>query len=85
MAGNGSNGILAGAPAVVNVDHSLISGNSVAGLRSTGAIIRIGNSMVVGNTTGLLASAGGTIVSLGNNAVRGNGTDGAFDDTLPRL
>jgi hypothetical protein len=41
--------------------------------------------MIVGNTTGLLASGGGTIVSLGNNAVAGNGTDGTFDSTIPRL
>ena len=71
---------------VVNVDNSLFSGHELAGIRTGGtSILRVGNSTIVANTQGLQAQGGSALVSLGNNAVAGNGTDGAPTSTIPRL
>jgi hypothetical protein len=43
----------------------------------SGATIRIGSSVVMGNTNvGVLASNGGTLLSYKNNQVDGNGNNG---------
>ena len=60
----------------VMVKDSAISNNSV-GLQTvgTGAIIRVGNSMITGNGTGI---SGANILSYGTNQLNGNGSDGTF-------
>jgi hypothetical protein len=46
-------------------------------LQACQGVIRISNVMVVSNRLGLFVSAGGSIISFGNNRIAGNGTDGA--------
>jgi hypothetical protein len=57
--------------------------NGTTGVQSNGAngIIRLSNSTVYNNGTGLQVSASGQIISNGGNHVRGNGTDGTFTGT----
>ncbi|UVO52827.1 hypothetical protein [Sphingomonas sp. SUN039] len=76
----------AGTPgASVNITDSSISGNIVNGLLATGPLaqIRIANSLISGNTNGILSS-GATIVSFGQNSLMGNGSNGSFSGTIPQ-
>jgi hypothetical protein len=79
-------GIDAGANSVVHVDRSSIIGNAV-GIRAAvaTAIVRLSDSTVTGNTTGLSYATAllppapdtpGQIISYNNNRLRGNTTDG---------
>ena len=50
------------------------------GVRSDGpaTTVRIGDSEIFGNVTGVAAVNGGTLLSYGNNQLNGNGTDGVM-------
>lgn len=81
-AGNGNAGIRAeesgGGTTTVMVERSA-SVNNLVGIRaetSAGATVRIGDSTVNGNGTGLNPLSGGAILSYGTNKVDGNDTDG---------
>ena len=84
MSGN-ANGVLVNAPAfttaaVVMLDDSSVSNNSSIGLStagSTNARMRVGNTVITGNATGVSVGAG-IINTYGNNRNDGNGADGAF-------
>ena len=86
--GNAS-GIVANAPGTtqttVFLNDSIVSGNSTLGLRAIGtaARIRVANSVITANQTGLVITSGGFINTYGNNRLDGNVTDGAF--TAPAL
>jgi hypothetical protein len=76
-------GIDAGENSVVHVDRSSIVGNGI-GINSAvaTALVRLSDSTVTGNTTGLSTGApppstAGQIISYNNNRLRGNTTDGA--------
>jgi hypothetical protein len=59
----------------LELHRSLSANNGGSGLRVTGAgFLRVGHSIVTNNNIGL-ENAGGTLESLGNNLVQGNGTD----------
>jgi len=80
FAGN-SRGIIAqtqNGTANVMVDRSAVVNSGVYGIFANGAgvTIRIGDSTVTGNTTGLSTQSSGTIASYGTNKVNGNGTNG---------
>jgi hypothetical protein len=57
---------------------------SVAGLRSDGATttVRIGNSVIFGNVTGVVSANSGVLQSYGNNQLNGNTTDGTMPTIL---
>jgi hypothetical protein len=65
---------------VVVVNHSETSHNGGAGLKTQGgnAILRVSDSMIVGNQTGLDHSLGGTLESFVNNVFTLNATAGTF-------
>jgi hypothetical protein len=50
-----------------------------------GATVRVNNSSITGNTTGLSLLSGAQILSFGNNRLSGNGSDGAFSNLIPLL
>jgi len=84
--GNAGAGIIGQDPGSTSVNVMVSNTTSVmngTGVSATGAgaIIRIGNSTVTGNTTGLSASAG-QIISYETNQVDGNGTDGSPTSTI---
>ena len=56
---------------------------SILGLRSDGptSTVRIGNSVVFGNVTGVLSANGGVLESFGNNQITGNTTNGTTTPT----
>jgi hypothetical protein len=74
---------VSGGPVVMDLEQCLVLDSNAtvnsAGVAATGAqaSIRISNVMVVSNRLGLFVSAGGNIISFGNNRIAGNGTDGA--------
>jgi hypothetical protein len=65
-------------PVRMMLNHVVTANNLGEGVRSVGAnaVVRIGNSVVTGNGTGLVVSGGGVIQSYGNNQINGNGVDG---------
>jgi hypothetical protein len=46
------------------------------------AIIRMRNSTSTGNTTGVIVSGGGQLISHGGNVIAGNTTNGSFTGTV---
>lgn len=67
----------------IMIDNTQIVGNLSHGIRSVDAnsIVRVNGSTITGNLVGLLSANGGSLRSYGNNALNGNGTDGAFTGT----
>ena len=82
--GNSQDGIIAttpsgGAPIGVMVTNTK-SANNAIGIRSLGpnVTVRVGDSAITGNGTGLAFASGGALLSYGTNKVQANGTNGAF-------
>ena len=72
----------------VMLSNSSVSLNTGQGVLVNGgtvgtATIRIGNTAITGNGTGLQALNNGIISSYGNNRLDGNGVDGAFSGVIP--
>jgi hypothetical protein len=61
------------------VQNSTIVNNSAIGLHADGgsAALRVTQTTITGNGTGVAATNGGTLESFGDNALRGNTTDSA--------
>jgi hypothetical protein len=80
----GIHAISATAATNVMVDNAVVSNNATFGVRAQQAatFVRLTNSTVTGNATGLAFSASGTLASFSNNSVNGNGTDGAPSTTV---
>ncbi len=80
-AGNGGPGIFVSdvvpGTTTVMIDRSATVNNSTGIFAVGEATIRIGDSTVTGNGTGLATAPNGSIVSYETNKVDGNGTDGA--------
>jgi hypothetical protein len=57
--------------------------NGTTGLQANGslAVIRVANSTIYNNATGMQVTAGAAMISNQGNHVRGNGTDGTFTST----
>ena len=72
-------------PNIVMITDSVIAGNSSLGLRSAGpgSTIRVGNSTITDNGTGLGLPNNGTINTYGNNRLDGNAATSPF--TAPAL
>lgn len=66
--------------------NSSFTNATAAGIFANGgsAAHRIGGNEIIFNTFGLVAGAGGAILSFGDNYIAGNGTDGAPTGTIPR-
>ncbi|MPZ56725.1 MAG: hypothetical protein GEU91_09570 [Rhizobiales bacterium] len=85
---NNRHGILArpgNGNALVFLDRVTVEGNLRDGVRSqgSGATVRLNNSTITHNGTGLARMNGGRLISFGNNAIRDNDTDGAPTATQP--
>jgi hypothetical protein len=84
ISGNSQDGIVATttaghAPIGVFVSGSA-SSNNAYGIRAIGpnVTVRVEDTKITGNNTGLAASGGGGLLSYGNNKVDANGSNGAF-------
>src|SRR5439155_26005148 len=72
--GNTTAGFFSGAgSSQLDVENSLVTHNN-AGLRSAFGGMRVSQTTIEENTTGLFTTFGGTIASFGNNRLAGNGT-----------
>ena len=58
--------------------------NNLFGLAATAATMRVSQSTVTGNTTGLTTNNGGTIGSYTDNLVDGNAGGEAFTGTIAK-
>ena len=74
---------ITGSDNIINVDNSKISYAKTGVMNLDGSIVRISNSVITQNETGL--AAGGSIVSMSGNSLTGNTMDGAFTVTVPKL
>jgi hypothetical protein len=88
IGGNSQDGIVAttpsgGAPIGVMVTNTK-SVNNPFGIRSIGpnVTVRVKNSDILGNSTGLSFSSGGALLSAGNNVVEANGINGSFSGPI---
>jgi hypothetical protein len=88
ISGNSQDGIVATttsghAPIGVFVSGSA-SSNNVYGVRAIGpnVTVRVEDTKITGNNTGLAASGGGGLLSYGNNKVDANGSNGAFTGSV---
>jgi hypothetical protein len=79
LSNNVGGGIIVNGASTVLIDNSLVASNPNFGIRTgTGApTVRVGNTGIIGNGTGVSDGAG-TIESYCNNRLNGNGGDGAF-------
>jgi hypothetical protein len=75
-----SNGILAQSGSFISllIERSLLSNNVGSAVQSSGAnsFVRIGNSTISANDTGVSTVGGGTVQSFKTNEIFGNGADG---------
>ncbi len=69
---------------IVNVEDVFVAYATVGVRASPGSTIRLSNSIVTQNATGIDAN-GGTMTSLSGNSVFGNTIDGLFTSTQPKL
>jgi hypothetical protein len=51
--------------------------NNGTGISASGGTLRLFNNVISGNTTGIAAGIGATVISFRNNAFAGNGADGS--------
>ena len=84
----GTSGVAAKAltgTATVLIKSSSISGNPVYGINSNGAgaDVRVGDTAITNNGTGLNTANTGKLESFGDNDLAGNTTPGAFTGTIP--
>jgi hypothetical protein len=70
-----------GGAASVDLDNVLINGSSTGILSLTNSTVRINNSSILNNGTGLSLS-GGSILSFGNNRLVGNIVNGSFSGSV---
>ena len=72
-------------PIKVAINRSQIFDNAIGvsvDATAAAATVRLSDTTVTSNTTGLSAAAGGNITSYNNNRLAGNGTDGAPTQTI---
>jgi hypothetical protein len=67
--------------ATLDLDNTVISGSPEGILSINGGVVRVNNSGIINNGTGLTVS-GGTILSFGNNRFAGNGANGSFTGSI---
>ena len=90
ISGGLGDGVLAqSAPGIVSdilLDNTLVRDFGGAGLSASGnqTRIRVANSTISGNATGVFASNSGEVISFGDNRLVGNAANGTFSSTIAR-
>ncbi|NJN36915.1 MAG: hypothetical protein HC794_07480 [Nitrospiraceae bacterium] len=61
------------------IERSSAFSNGLAGVRAdgVGTVVRVTDTTIFGNATGMQSNAAGQIISIGNNRNRGNALDGS--------
>lgn len=73
-----------GGSADIVLSNVIIENQGLFGIRSTGASsVLLDRSVITGNGTGMSAGGPSSIVSMGNNVIEGNDTNGNPTSTLP--
>jgi hypothetical protein len=77
-------GVLAITGGVINCDGCTLTGNATAVRANTNSTVRLSDTDVMSNVTGIFAGVG-VVESAGNNHIRGNSTNGAPTATYTPL
>jgi hypothetical protein len=73
--------VSSGGSAQVNLEERLITNGGIGVFSySVGSVVRVSNSTIIGNNTGL--SNSGKLLTRGNNTVEGNKSNGVFNGTF---
>lgn len=85
-AGNGYMALSASQPAEITLSGAIAFGNTSGGVVASGslAVVYMSGTTVTQNATGIVTSTGGDVLSIGNNGIIGNTTDGAPTGYLPQ-
>jgi hypothetical protein len=81
-AGNTSVGFRGAGTSQMTLEDCLTVGNGYGILTSESAVVRVSNSSIVNNGTGLYRSGSSSIQTRSNNTREGNTTDGSFTTTF---
>ena len=65
----------------LNIENCLSANNLIGIVSYPFALVRVSNTTVTDNTTGLFTESPGSLLSRGNNTVEGNTTNGSFTGT----
>ena len=68
---------------IINAENVMISFATTGIIGSAGSTVRVSNSVITQNTTGV--GNGGSLVSMSGNSLTGNTVNGAFNSTVPKL
>jgi hypothetical protein len=79
-AGNGDAGFLA-SNGSISLENCMSAFN-LYGVQAINGTARVANTMITGNSTGVIVGTGGSTVSFGNNRLHGNTTEGTFTSTI---
>jgi hypothetical protein len=83
VAGGGDGFKAVAASAVINIENSVTTLNTLGVAATSGSTIRVSNSGVLSNSnTGLFNDGSSFIISLSGNTVQGNPTPGVFTSTI---
>ena len=83
--GNTNAGVLAqgsGSAAEVNVDSCIVNNNGIGLYSGTQGLLRVANSSISGNNTGVSIAGSGIAATFSDNKLQGNAVDGAFNFAL---
>src|SRR5262249_51862820 len=83
--GNTNAGVLAqgsGSAAEVNVDSCIVNNNGIGLYSGTLGLLRVANSSISGNNTGVSTAGLGIAATFSDNKPSGNAVDGSFNFTL---
>jgi hypothetical protein len=81
--GNSNSGIVAQGGGEVNVDSCIVTNNSSVGLYGgPDGTLRVANSFISGNGTGVFSFGSGIAATFSDNKLQGNSWDGSFNLTL---
>jgi len=89
VSANSTTGVLstaANGTSEINLEGCIVAGNGVGVQANANGTVRLSETMVTSNTTGLQESGtpAGTIISYGNIQIAGNTTNGAPTSTVPQ-
>jgi parallel beta helix pectate lyase-like protein len=76
-----TNGVRAGA-GTSTVSRSTLDFNTTGARSEAGGVLRLGDTWITNNGTGVLAVGGGQVLTLGNNVVELNGTNGTWSGSF---
>jgi hypothetical protein len=83
VAGNMFDGLAAEISGELNIESCMSVNNGLGVYSNQTSLVRVSNSVITGNDSGVAADSTATLLSRGNNTVEGNRTNQTFPSTYP--